>query len=85
MTENQTNPQPLAGHSIQLDPVDWSQLYMHAKLSPGQRMLAMAQVSAFNRSILRGAFQRRFPEQPLPKINMLMLDYLNNISEYRDG
>jgi hypothetical protein len=85
MTENQTKTQRRAGYNIQLDPIDWSQLQLHAKLTPGQRMLAMARVSAFNRSILRGAFQRRFPNQPLSKINMLMLDYLNNISEYRDG
>ncbi|HEY83691.1 MAG TPA: hypothetical protein G4N96_01060 [Chloroflexi bacterium] len=83
MIKNRTKTQTQSGYKIQLDPIDWSQLYIQAKLSPGQRMLAMAQVSAFSRSILRGAFQRRFPEQTLPEINMLMLEYLNNIPEYR--
>ena len=63
---------------LQLDPVDWPQLYLLARLTPGQRMAAMAQISAFNRGLLRGAFRRRFPHRSLAEINMTMLDYLNH-------
>ncbi len=75
--------QPDVFYPLQLDPIDWPQLYLLAKLTPGQRMLAMAQTSAFARGILRGAFRRRFPDRSMAEINMMMLDYLNNAPEYR--
>ncbi len=65
-----------------LEPVDWQQLYLLANLTPGQRMQAMAQASAFARSLLRGAFRRRFPQLTLPEINMMMLEYLNTLPKY---
>jgi hypothetical protein len=46
-------------------------------------MLAMAQASAFARGILRGTFRRRFPDLSMAEINMMMLEYLNNVPEYR--
>ncbi len=67
-----------------LDPVDWQQLHLLAKLTPGQRMVAMAQASAFARGILRGAFRRRFPNLTMAEINMKMLQYLGATSEYFD-
>jgi hypothetical protein len=70
-------------NQLQLDPVDWPQLYLLAKLTPGQRILAMAQASAFARSILRGAFRRRFPDRSITEINRLMMEYLNTAPEYR--
>ncbi len=42
---------------LELDPVDWEQLRLLAKLTPGERMMAMAQTSAFSRALLRGAFR----------------------------
>ena len=68
---------------LQLDPIDRDQLRLLAKLTPGQRMLAMAQSSEFAHSILRGAFYRRYPELSHREINMLMLQYLENVPEYR--
>jgi hypothetical protein len=65
-----------------LEPVDWSHLCRLAKLTPGQRILAMSQSSAFARSILRGSFRRRYPDRPLAEINMLMLEYLKTAPEY---
>lgn len=65
-----------------LEPVDWSHLYRLAKLTPGQRILAMSQSSAFARSILRGSFRRRYPDRSLAEINMLMLEYLRTAPEY---
>jgi hypothetical protein len=65
-----------------LDPVDWPQLYLLAKLTPGQRMMTMAQASAFARGILRGAFRRRFPNLTMAEINMKMMQYLSNAPEY---
>ena len=65
-----------------LEPIDWPHLYRLAKLTPGQRMAAMAQASAFARGILRGSFRRRFPDRSIAEINMLMLEYLATKTEY---
>lgn len=65
-----------------LEPVDWFHLYRLARLTPGQRILAMSQTSAFARSILRGSFRRRYPDRSLAEINMLMLEYLKTVPEY---
>jgi hypothetical protein len=75
-------PELTPAHQWPLDSVDWQQLYLLAKLTPGQRMVAMAQVSAFARGILRGAFRRRFPNLTMAEINMKMLQYLSNVPEY---
>ena len=68
---------------LELEPVDWHQLYLLSKLTPGQRMPAMAQASAFARSLLRGAFRRRFPDLTVSEINMMVLRYVNSVPEYR--
>ncbi len=59
-----------------LEPVDWEHLQRMAALTPGQRMRAMAEVSAFQRGLLRGAFRRRYPDLPIEEINMLMFRYI---------
>lgn len=83
MSEFQISPNNEFDYKPHLDSIDWPQLYRLAKLSPGQRMLAMAQASAFSRGLLRGAFRRRFPDLTMAEINMLMFEYLNNVPEYR--
>ncbi|HSN77574.1 MAG TPA: hypothetical protein VL334_21080 [Anaerolineae bacterium] len=62
-----------------LEPVDWEHLRRMAALTPGQRMLAMAEVSAFQRGLLRGAFRRRYPDLPIEEINMLMFRYIEDL------
>jgi len=81
---NFVSSQKETGLSLNLDPIDWQQLYLLAKLTPGQRMQAMAQSSAFGRAMLRGAFRRRFPELTIEEINMKMFYYLQNQTEYHD-
>ena len=62
-----------------LDLVDWEHLRRMAALTPGQRMLAMAEVSAFQRGLLRGAFRRRYPDLPIEEVNMLMFRYIEDL------
>ena len=64
---------------IDLEPVDMEHLRRMAALTPGQRMLAMAQVSAFQRGLLRGAFRRRYPDLPIEEVNMLMFRYIEDL------
>lgn len=66
---------------LQLDPIDWEQLRLLAKLTPGERMMAMAQASAFSRALLRGALQTRFPDLPLEEINMMLYVYVEKQKE----
>ena len=68
--------------TLNLDPIDWEQMRLTARLAPGQRMMAMAQASAFARAILRGAFCHRYPDLPIEEINMKMFHYINNVPEY---
>ncbi len=79
MNTSQNNKQVV---KLQLDPIDWQQLYLSAKLTPGQRIVAMSQASAFARGLLRGAFRRRFPDLSMAEINMVMFKYLNTLPEY---
>ena len=58
------------------DPIDWQQMQIMAKLTPGDRMMAMAQASAFGHALLRGALQTRFPDKSLHEINLMMLRYI---------
>jgi len=51
-----------AGADLSLDPVDWEQLELLARLTPAERALAMMRAQAFVMAGLRGAFARRFPE-----------------------
>jgi hypothetical protein len=82
MSAKQTVANTIPEFDLSFEPVDWPQLYTLAKLTPGQRMLAMAQSSAFMKSVLRGSFRRRFPDRSISEINMMMLAYLSNQSEY---
>lgn len=66
---------------LQFDPIDWQQMQIFSNLTIGERMKAMAQVSAFNRGLLRGAFRTRYPNLPIEEINMKMLRYLEWMKE----
>jgi lambda repressor-like predicted transcriptional regulator len=66
---------------LQFDPIDWEQMRILARLTPGERMMAMARASAFGRALLRGAFRRRYPDLPIEEINMRMLRYLESLKE----
>ncbi len=62
-----------------LGPVDWEQLKLTARLSPGQRILTGMQAQAFAMASLRGAFRRKFPELSQAELNMKTLAYLTPV------
>ena len=74
-TDRKLDNQTARSEVERLPTIDWQQVYLTARLKPGQRLLAMARASAFARGILRGAFRRRFPDHSLAEINMLVLEY----------
>jgi len=59
-----------------LNPIDWAQMELLAKLPPGKRIYPSLRASAMIRAGLRTAFKRKFPILSLPEINMKILDYL---------
>lgn len=61
---------------VELDPIDWQQLELLARMSPAQRFLAMAQASEFSLAGLRGAFRKRFPDLSQSELNMKVLEYV---------
>lgn len=76
--DGEVNPQA-GGVELDLEPIDWGHLERMAQLTIGQRLMAMAQVSAFQRGLLRGAFRRRHPDLPIEEINMLMFRYIEDL------
>lgn len=61
---------------LELDPIDWQQMELLARLSPAQRTLTMVRAAEFARAGLRAAFRRRYPDLSDAEINMKVLAYL---------
>ncbi len=61
---------------LDLDPIDWQQMELLARVSPAQRLLTMMAASEFALAGLRGAFRRRYPELSPSEINMRVLAYV---------
>jgi hypothetical protein len=47
---------------LDLEPIDWQQLELLARLTPAERALAMMRAQAFVMAGLRGAMAQRFPD-----------------------
>lgn len=67
--------------ALQFDPIDWQQMEILSRLSIGERMKAMADISAFNQALLRGAFSKRYPDLPIEEVNMILLRYVERQKE----
>ncbi|MBI4674054.1 MAG: hypothetical protein HY741_20600 [Chloroflexi bacterium] len=61
---------------LELDPIDWQQLELLARVSPAQRLLTMMAASEFALAGLRGAFRRRYPELLPNELNMRVLEQI---------
>lgn len=64
---------------FELDPIDWQQMELLARLSPAQRTLTMVRAAEFVRAGLRAAFRRRYPDLSDAEINMKVLAYLTPV------
>jgi hypothetical protein len=62
-----------------LDPVDWPQLELLARLTPAERILAGIRAQAFAMAAMRGTFARRFPDLSQSELNMKVLGYLTPV------
>jgi len=77
MTEKRTlTPEEISKIVDGLNPIDWAQMELLAKMPPGKRIYPSLRASAMIRAGLRTAFKRKFPQLSLPEINMKIMDYL---------
>ncbi len=56
-----------------LNPIDWAEVELLAKMQPGQRLGPMLERSEMIRADLRNKLMEDFPELSLPEINMKVL------------
>lgn len=68
-----------------LNPIDWVQMELLAKLPPGQRILPTLNATLMLRAGLRSAFMKKFPELSRSEINMKILEYLTPIRMENHG
>lgn len=83
-----TDKRPLTPENISalvrgLDPIDWVQMELLAKLPPGQRYIPALQAAEKVRAELRDKFTKEFPELSMPEINMKVLEYLTPVQMER--
>jgi len=76
-----TEKHPLTSEEISaivdgLDPIDWVQMELLAKMPPGKRIIPMLQATEMVRAGLRGTFRKKFPNLSMSGINMKILEYL---------
>jgi len=69
--------------TLELDPVDWQQLELLARVSPARRLLTMMEASEFALAGLRGAFRQRFPELSQSELNMKVLAYVTPLRGWK--
>lgn len=79
-----TDKKPLSSEEISaivngLNPIDWTQMELLAKLPPGQRILPTLNATLMLRAGLRSAFTKKFPELSTSEINMKVLEYLTPV------
>lgn len=62
-----------------LDPIDWVQLDLLAKLPFEKRLIPGLQAQEFSMAALRGTFRKSFPQLTMPEINMKVLAHLTPV------
>ncbi len=62
-----------------LAPIDWVQLRLVARLSPGQRIRSAMEARAFVVAGLKATFRSRFPELSDAELNMKVLAHVTTV------
>lgn len=86
MTERQSlTPEEISAIVDGINPIDWTQMELLAKLPPGQRILPSLNATLMLRAGLRSAFTKKFPELSTSEINMKVLEYLTPVRMVSHG
>ena len=79
------SPEEISAIVDGLNPIDWVQMELLAKLPPGQRILPTLNATLMVRAGLRSAFMKKFPELSKSEINMKILEYLTPVRMKKRG
>ena len=60
--------------TYRFDPVDWEQLELVARLSPGQRIRLMLDARELAVGLIRGRLRRQYPELSTAEINLKLIE-----------
>ena len=83
-----SNPKPeleTLPHSYRFDPVDKEQMRLLSQLSPGGRIRVMLDARELAVGLIRGRLRRQFPDLPLPKLNLKVLEELERANRASSG
>ena len=67
------------------DPVDVELMRLRVRLSPGQRIQAMLDARELAVGLIRGRLRRRFPDLPLPALNLKVLGEIDRVERTNPG
>lgn len=84
-SQKKLTPEEISALVNGLNPIDWAQMELLAKLPPGQRILPTLNATLMIRAGLRSAFMKKFPELSRSEINMMILEYLTPIRMEKHG
>ena len=65
--------------SYRFDPVDWEQLELVARLSPGQRIRLMLDARELAVGLIRGRLRRQYPELSSAEINLKLIEEVSGV------
>lgn len=71
--------------TYRFDPVDQEHMRLLAQLSPGRRIRAMLDARELAVGLIRGRLRRQFPDLPLPKLNLKVLEELERANRTSAG
>ena len=73
------------GYRFRFDPVDKEQMRLLSRLSPGGRIRVMLDARELAVGLIRGRLRRQFPDLPLPKLNLKVLEELERANRTSSG
>jgi hypothetical protein len=79
MTKQHLTPEEISAIVDGLDPIDWVQMELLAKLPPEKRYLVSLQKTEEVRADLRNKFIEDFPELSSSEVNMMVLRSLTSV------
>lgn len=71
--------------TYRFDRVDRKQMYLLGQLSPGERIRLMLEARELAVGLIRGRLRRRYPDLPLPALNLKVLEEIARVQRTRPG
>ena len=65
--------------TYRFNPVDWQQMELVARLSPGQRIRLMLEARELAVGLIRGRLRRQYPELSSEEINLKLVEEVSGV------